>query len=87
MDQHLPDPNRPLTVSNLREALEALEAHGYGDTPISRYVEGGPNLLIQMHNITADTSLTVQHEAAALGFCSAWDATHQGDAVTSFVIL
>lgn len=87
MDQHLPDPNQPLTVSILRAALEGLEAAGYGDTPISRYVEDGPNLLIQMHNITADTSLTVQHKAAALEFCSAWDASRQTGVITNFVIL
>lgn len=83
----LPDPNRPLTVSILRAALEDLEAAGHGDTPISRYVDGGPHLLIQAHNITADTSLVSSPRAPALGFCSAWDATRQGDAITNFVIL
>lgn len=83
----LPDPNQPLTVSILRAALESLEGAGYGDTPISRYVDGGPNLLIQTHNIAADTSLTAQHQAPALGFCSAWDATRQGNTITNFVIL
>lgn len=87
MDQHLTDPNRPLTVSVLREALEDLEAAGYGDTPISRYVEAGTNLLIQMHNVTADNSVPSRERAPALGFCSIWDATRQGNAITSFVIL
>lgn len=87
MDQQLPDPNRPLTVSNLREALETLEASGYGDTPISRYVEAGPNLLIQAHNLTADTSLPDRTHAPALGFCTTWDATRQGNTTTNFVIL
>lgn len=87
MDQHLPDPNRPLTVSILRAALEDLEAAGHGDTPISRYIDGGPNLLIQMHNIVADTSVAACPPATALGFCSVWDATQQGDAITNFVIL
>lgn len=87
MDQHLPDPNRPLTVSVLRDALEDLEAAGYGDTPISRYVEGGPDLLIQTHNITADNSVLSRAHAPALGFCSAWDATRQGHAITNFLIL
>lgn len=86
MDQ-LPDPNQPLTVSILRAALENLEAAGYGDTPVGRYVDGGPNLIIQMHNIIADTSRTAQHCAPALGFCSVWDVTRQGDAITNFVIL
>ena len=83
----LPDPNQPLTVSILRAALEDLEAAGHGDIPISRYVDAGPNLLIQMHNIAADTSLPDRHQAPALGFCSAWDATRQGNAITNFVIL
>lgn len=86
MDQHLPDPNRPLTVSNLREALEALEAHGYGDTPISLYA-ADTKRLIQAHNINADTSISDRPNAPALGFCSTWDTTNQGDTVTSFVIL
>ena len=83
----LPDPNQPLTVSNLRAALEDLEAAGYGDTPISRYVDDGPNLLIQMHNIAADNSVPTRENEPALGFCSAWDATRQGNAITNFVIL
>lgn len=83
----LPDPNQPLTVSILRAALEDLEAAGYGDTPISRYVDAGPNLLIQTHNITADNSVPARAHAPAPGICSTWDATRQGDAITSFVIL
>ena len=83
----LPDPNQPLTVNNLRAALEDLEAAGYGDPPISRYVEAGPNLLIQAHNITADASIPDRPHAPALGFCTAWDATRQGDTITNFVIL
>lgn len=83
----LPDPNQPLTVSTLRAALEDLEAAGYGDTPISRYVDAGPNLLIQTHNITADNSVPARAHAPALGFCSAWDAGHPGNAITNFVIL
>lgn len=83
----LPDPNQPLTVSILRDALESLEGAGYGDTPISRYVEGGLNLLIQTHNITADTSVPDRACAPALGFCSVWDATRPGNAITNFVIL
>ena len=83
----LPDPNQPLTVSILRAALESLEDAGYGDTPISRYIEDGPNLLIQMHNITADNSVPSREHAPALGFCSAWDASRQGNAITNFVIL
>ena len=87
MGQHLPDPNRPLTVSNLRETLEALEAHGYGDTPISLYSGAASPRLIQAHNLNADTSISDRPNAPALGFCSTWDATNQGDTVTSFVIL
>lgn len=83
----LPDPNQPLTVSTLRAALEDLEGAGYGDTPISRYVEAGPNLLIQAHNITADNSVPSREHAPALGFCSTWDATRPGNAITNFVIL
>lgn len=83
----LPDPNQPLTVSILRATLESLEGAGYGDTPISRYVEGGVNLLIQAHNIIADTSVPDRTCAPALGFCSVWNATPQGNAITNFVIL
>ena len=83
----LPDPNRPLTVSILRATLEDLKAAGHGDTPISRYVDGGPRLLIQTHNIVADTSIVSSHCAPALGYCSAWDATRRGAAITNFVIL
>ena len=83
----LPDPNRPLTVSILRAALEDIKAAGYGDTPISRYVDGGPKLLIQTHNIIADTSLTIRRQAPALGFCSAWDITKRTGDITNFVIL
>ena len=87
MGQHLPDPNRPLTVSNLREALEALEAHGYGDTHISLYTGAASTRLIQAHNLNADTSISDRPNAPALGFCSTWDTNRQGDTVTSFVIL
>lgn len=87
MDRHLPDPDRPLTVSNLREALEALEAHGYGDTPISLYAAAATQRLVRAHNLSADTSISDRPHAPALGFCSAWDTTDQGDTVTSFVIL
>lgn len=87
MDQHLPDPNRPLTVSNLREALEALEAHGYGDTPISLYAGNGPQRLIQAHNIDPDRSAADRPHSPALAFCSTWDATQQTDTITNFVIL
>ena len=83
----LPDPNRPLTVSNLREALEALEAHGYGDTPISLYSGAASTRLIQAHNLAADTSISDRPNAPALEFCSTWDTTNQGDTVTNFVIL
>lgn len=88
MSQHLPDPNQPLTVSVLREALEALEAHGYGDTPISLYATGGDTpRLIQAHNICPDNSIADRPHAPALGFGTTWDATHQGHDTTSFVIL
>ena len=87
MEQHLPDPNQPLTVSNLREALEALEAHGYSDTPVTLYADAGSPHLIQAHNIVADTSVADRPHAPALGFCSTWDASRQGDTVTNFVIL
>ena len=87
MNQHLPDPNRPLTVSNLREALEGLEAAGYGATPISTYTGDDSQRLIQAHNINADTSAADRPHAPALAFCSTWDATKQTDAITNFVIL
>lgn len=87
MSQHLPDPNQPLTVTILREALEALEAHGYGDTPISLYAAAETQHLVQAHNIDADRSISDRPHAPALGFCSTWDTTNQGDTVTSFAIL
>ena len=87
MDQHLPDPNQPLTVSILRAALEQLEAAGHGNTPISLYAGDSSRRLIQAHNITADTSIPDQPHAPALGFCTTWDATHHDNTTTSFVIL
>lgn len=87
MDQHLPDPNQPLTVTTLRATLEAFEDAGYGDTPISRYAGDSSRRLIQAHNITADTSIPDRTHAPALGFCTTWDATRQGNDTTSFVIL
>lgn len=87
MDQHLPDPDQPITVSNLRETLEALEALGYGDTPISLYSRPASTRLIQAHNLDADTSISNHPHAPDRGFCSTWDITNQGDTVTSFVIL
>lgn len=83
----LPDPNQPLTVSVLREALEALEAHGYGDTPISLYAGAETQRLIQAHNICPDNSIADRPHAPALGFGTTWDATHQGHDITSLVIL
>ena len=65
MSQHLPDPNQPLTVSVLREALEALEAHGYGDTPISLYTGAEAQRLVQAHNIDADRSISDRPHAPA----------------------
>lgn len=86
MDQHFPDPNRPLTVSILRGALEKLEAAGHGNTPISLYAAATKHL-IQAYNINADTSAADRPHAPALGFCSTWDVTKQTDTITSFVIL
>ena len=86
MDQ-LADPNRPLTVSILREALEALEAHGYGDAPISLYAGGEQARLIQAHNIQPDMSAADRPHAPALGFCSTWDTTKQTDTITNFAVL
>ena len=84
----LPDPNRPLTVTILRTALEGLEEAGHGDPPISLYATGGDTpRLIQAHNICPDNSIADRPHAPALGFCSTWDANHQGDTVTNFVIL
>ena len=87
MSQHLPDPNQPLTVSVLRGALEQLEAAGHGDTPVSLYAGNESQRLIQAHNLNADTSISDRPNAPALGFCSTWDTTNQGDTITSFVIL
>lgn len=86
MNQHFPNPNRPLTVSILRGALEKLEAAGYGDTPISLY-DAATKHLIQAYNINADTSTTDRPHAPALGLCSTWDVTKQTDTITNFVIL
>lgn len=82
-----PDPNRPLTVGNLRGALEQLEAAGHGDTPVSLYAGNETQRLIQAHNILPDRSLAIRPRAAALGFGSTWDAAQQTDTITSFVIL
>lgn len=83
----LPDPNRPLTVTILREALEDLEAAGLGDTPISLYAIDGESRLIQAHNICPDNSIADRPHAPALDFCTTWDATHQGRDITNLVIL
>lgn len=83
----LPDPNRPLTVTILRAALEGLEDAGHGDTPVTLYVGASSPRLIQAHNVIADTSVADRPHAPALGFCSTWDANRQGDTVTNFVIL
>lgn len=87
MDQRLPDPNQPLTVSILRAALEQLEDAGYGGTPISQYAGAETQRLIQAHNVHPDMSIADRPNAPALGFCSTWDTTNQGDTVTSFAIL
>lgn len=86
MDQRLPDPNQPLTVSILRGTLEKLEAAGHGNAPISLYA-ADTKRLIQAHNINADTSAADRPHAPALGFCSTWDTTKQADTITNFVIL
>lgn len=87
MDQHLPDPNQPLTVTILRTALEGLEEAGHGDTPVALYANAGSPRLIQAHNVVADASVADRPHAPALGFCSTWDASRRGDTVTNFVIL
>ena len=87
MDQHLPDPNQPLTVSILRGVLEQLEAAGYGDTPISQYADRNPSRLIQAHNIVADTSIADRPAQIILDFCSTWDTTEQGSTITNFILL
>lgn len=87
MDQHLADPNRPLTVSILRDALNHLEAVVYGDTPISLYAGCSASRLIRPHNITADTSIADRPASPALNFCSTWDTAKQGSAITNFVLL
>nr|DAV51522.1 MAG TPA: hypothetical protein [Caudoviricetes sp.] len=86
MDQHLTDPNRPLTVSVLRGALEQLEAAGHGDAPVSLYA-ADTHRLIQAHNITPDRSAADRPHAPALSFCSTWDTNNQTDNITNFVIL
>lgn len=87
MDQHLPDPNRPLTVSVLRAALEGLEDAGHGDTPVSLHVGGDAPHLLQAHNIDADKSGVAYRRAPGLDFCSVWDVSEQTDDITNFVIL
>ena len=86
MDQHLPDPNQPLTVSVLRGALAQLEADGHGDTPISLYA-ADTKRLIQAHNIQPDMSAADRPHAPALAFCSTWDTSKQTGDTTNFVIL
>lgn len=86
MSQHLADPNRPLTVSILRDALEQLEAAGHGDTPISLY-SADTTRLIQAHNISPDKSDADRSQAPALDFCSTWNTSKQTDDTTNFVIL
>jgi len=83
----LPDPNRPLTVSILRDALEKLEAAGHGNTPVSLFARGDAPRLIQTHNISPDRSVVDRPDAAALAFGSTWDTTKQTDTITNFVIL
>lgn len=87
MDQHLADPNQPLTVSVLRGALEQLEAAGHGNTPVSLYAGAEASRLIQAHNITPDRSIADRPHSAALAHCSTWDVTKQTDDITNFVIL
>lgn len=87
MDQHLPDPNQPLTVSILRVVLEQLEAAGYGDTPVSQYADRNPSRLIQAHNIVADTSIAAGPAMSGFAFCSTWDTTEQGSTITNFILL
>lgn len=86
MGQHLADPNRPLTVSILRDALEKLEAAGYGDTPVSRYAADAARLT-QSHNIAPDKSIADRPQSPALDFCSTWDTNKQTGDITNFVIL
>lgn len=83
----LADPNRPLTVSILRAALEGLEAAGYGATPISTYTGDDSQRLIQARNVCPDMSIADRPNPPALGFCSTWDASRQTDVITNFVIL
>lgn len=86
MSRHLADPNQPLTVSTLRDALEQLEAAGHGDTPISMYA-ADTHRLIQAHNITPDKSEADRPQSPALAHCSTWDTTKQTNNTTNFVIL
>lgn len=86
MRQRPADPNRPLTVSILRDALEKLEAAGRGDTPISLYA-ADTHRLIQAHNIAPDKSIADRPQSPALDFCSTWDTNKQTDDITSFAIL
>lgn len=83
----LPDPNRPLTISGLREALEKLEAAGHSETPVSLYAGGTTQLLIQAHNICPDRSTPARSHSPALAFGSTWNTATQTDTITSFVIL
>jgi len=87
MDQRLPDPNRPLTVSVLRAGLEQLEAAGHGSTPISLYTGSEASRLIQAHNICPDRSVADRPHSAALAFGSTWDPSKQTGDITNFVIL
>lgn len=87
MSQHLADPNRPLTVSILRDALEQLEAAGHGSTPISLYAGAEASRLIQAHNICPDRSVADHPHSPALAFCSTWDPNKQTGDITNFVIL
>lgn len=87
MSQRLPDPNQPLTISILRDALEKLEVAGHGDTPISLHAGNETQCLIQAHNILPDKSVVACTQLAELGFGSTWDATRRTGIITNFVIL
>lgn len=87
MDQRLPDPNQPLTISILRDALEKLEAGGHGETPVSLYAGGVSQRLIQAHNICPDRSVADRSHSSALAFGSTWNTATQTDTITNFIIL
>jgi len=87
MDQRLPDPDQPLTISVLRDGLQQLEAAGYGETPVSLYAGGVTQCLIQAHNICPDRSAAARSHSPALAFGTTWDAGTQTDSITNFVIL